>query len=83
MVSMKDLVEWIHDTMDLYRPNGNPSAARTSLKGILNNQERVIKNEINSIPYLKMQLDNLNKELLDNPLKQGDTESMLIEILNL
>lgn len=83
IASMKDIVEWIHDTMDLYRPDGNPSAARTSLTGILNNQERIIKNEINYIPYLKVLFENLKKELQDNPLVPGETESRLIELLNL
>lgn len=83
MISMRDLVEWIHDTMDLYRPDGNPAAARTTLNGIFSNQANIINNEINAVPYLKTQLGKLKKELQDNPLRQGETETQLIELLNL
>ncbi len=81
--TMRDVVEWIHDTMDLYRPDGNPSAAKTSLNGILNNRAAVIRNGINEIPYLKSLLDSLKKELENNPLVQGETETKLLKLLNL
>lgn len=79
VIKVKEIVEWIHGTMELYRPSGNPSAAKNSLSSILTNQSDVINSVVNKVPYLKGCFEKLVDELKKNPIKEGTVEKELIE----
>lgn len=76
----KALAEWIHDTMELYRPSGNPKAAVSMLNSILTNQKDTRSKYIDKVPYLKRVFQQMVDDLKANHLAQGEAETRLLKL---
>lgn len=75
----KEVVEFIHEMMEMYRPNGGHSGAVSTLNSILNNEKDNI-NSINKIPYLKRRFDKMVASLRQNHLVQSSAEKELLKL---
>lgn len=76
----KEVVEFIHEMMDMYRPNGGHSGAVSTLNSILNNERDNINNYINKVPYLKRRFNEMVASLKKNHLVQSDAEKELLKL---
>lgn len=77
---IKETVEWIHQMMELYRPSGSPSAAKSTLETILKSRKGVYDSVIKKVPYLADLYDSMVKNLRANPLVENDAEKTLLGI---
>lgn len=75
----KEVVGFIHEMMEMYRPNGGHSGAVSTLNSILNNEKDNI-NSINKIPYLKRLFDKMVASLRQNHLVQSSAEKELLKL---
>lgn len=76
----KEVVEFIHEMMEMYRPNGGHSGAVSTLNSILNNERDNINNYINKVPYLKRRFNEMVASLKKNHLVQSDAEKELLKL---
>ena len=76
----KEVVEFIHEMMEMYRPNGGHSGAVSTLNSILNNERDNINNYINKVPYLKRRFNEMVASLKKNHLVQRDAEKELLKL---
>lgn len=76
----KEIVEFIHEMMEMYRPNGGHSGAVSTLNSILNNEEESINNYIKKVPYLKNKFEEMVADLKRDHLKQGNAEKTLLKL---
>ena len=75
-----EVVEFIHEMMEMYRPNGGHSGAVSTLNSILNNERDNINNYINKVPYLKRRFNEMVASLKKNHLVQSDAEKELLKL---
>lgn len=76
----KEVVGFIHEMMEMYRPNGGHSGAVSTLNSILNNERDNINNYINKVPYLKRRFNEMVASLKKNHLVQSDAEKELLKL---
>lgn len=76
----KEVVAFIHEMMEMYRPNGGHSGAVSTLNSILNNEKESINNYIYKVPYLKNLFKKMVADLNRDHLRQGDAEKTLLKL---
>ena len=77
----KEVVAFIHEMMEMYRPNGGHSGAVSTLNTILSNEkESSIDKYIKKVPYLKNLFEEMVADLRRDHLKQGNAEKILLKL---
>ena len=76
----KEVVAFMHEMMEMYRPNGGHSGAVSTLNTILSNEKESINTCIKKVPYLKNLFEEMVADLKRDHLKQGNAEKTLLKL---